>query len=92
MIKKNIDEKWYHKLIISPAHSPWKRYFDVWVLILVGYSCVTSLYYVAFGQPDKILIMVWDKFVEAQFITDLLLTFFTEVTEENADEPIRNLK
>ena len=35
------------RLIIS-SENKIKSFFDVWVLLLVGYSCFTSMYYVAF--------------------------------------------
>ena len=38
---------WQDKIIIS-VDSGWKSYFDVWILLLVGYSCFTTLFYVAF--------------------------------------------
>jgi len=62
------------------------------ILILVGYSCITSLYYVAFGQIEDVILKVWEYIVEVLFITDLLLNFFTEITEENSDVPIRQYK
>lgn len=36
------------KLIIS-SKSSWKSYFDIMILLLVGYSCQSTLLYVAFG-------------------------------------------
>ena len=40
------------KLIIS-SKSAWKSYFDIIILLLVGYSCQSTLLYVAFGQPTN---------------------------------------
>ena len=40
------------KLIIS-SKSSWKSYFDIMILLLVGYSCQSTLLYVAFGQPTN---------------------------------------
>jgi hypothetical protein len=34
--------------IIIGAESRWKSYFDVGILLLVGYSCSTTMFYVAF--------------------------------------------
>ena len=34
--------------IIISANSKWKAIFDMFILFLVGYSCITSMYYAAF--------------------------------------------
>jgi hypothetical protein len=36
------------RLIISQS-SKWKAIFDTTILIVIGYSCVTTVYYVAFS-------------------------------------------
>lgn len=46
--KRSLSDK-----IIIDADSRWKSIFDVSILFLVGYSCFTSLFYVAFGQPTN---------------------------------------
>lgn len=60
------------KIIIS-MDNDWKSIFDVIILILVGYSCFTTLYYVAFGLPTNKIHRLWDQFVEYMFYTDFLL-------------------
>ena len=52
--------------------------FDVAILLLVGYSCISSLFYVAFEQPSNIVHVVFDWVVEVCFYTDLALNFITE--------------
>lgn len=64
-----------NRFVIS-CDNPAKSYFDVFVLVLVGYSCVTSLYNVAFTQPDSQAIIIWDWLVEGMFYLDLVLSFF----------------
>jgi len=39
--------------VIICSESKWKSIFDIWVLFLVGYSCIASLYYVAFSAPSN---------------------------------------
>ena len=39
--------------IIIKHDAPWKSVFDVVILLLVGYSCITSLFYVAFVSPPS---------------------------------------
>jgi hypothetical protein len=46
-IKEN--KSWKDKLIISEGNK-YKAVFDVFVLFLVGYSCVTSVYYASFNE------------------------------------------
>ena len=66
------------RIIISPEKSSWKGFFDIFILALVGYSCIVSLYYVAFGTPSNTIHWIWDKMVEIFFVIDLLLNFITE--------------
>jgi len=35
-------------MIIIKHDATWKSVFDVVILLLVGYSCISSLFYVAF--------------------------------------------
>jgi len=46
--------------IIISANSKWKAIFDVMILLLVGYSCVMSMFYAAFSTIENPLIMVID--------------------------------
>lgn len=62
------------RIIISQT-SKWKAIFDVVILFLVGYSCVTSMLYVAFTNPDDPTLKIIDKVVEFMFWLDLLLNF-----------------
>ena len=87
-ISLEIKKNWYDRLIISPKNSPMKRYFDLLVLLLVGYSCITSLYYVAFAHSHNI----FGYIVELFFVIDLVLNFFTEHINEDTHEPVRQFK
>ena len=63
------------KLIIS-SKSPWKSYFDIMILLLVGYSCQSTLLYVAFGQPTNPFHLGIDMTVEILFYIDFIFNFF----------------
>ena len=39
--------------IIIDANNKWKAIFDVFILLLVGYSCVTSMLYAAFTSTNN---------------------------------------
>ena len=43
--------KSFKERIIIPHDSHGKAIFEVMILLLVGYSCVTSMLYTAFGSP-----------------------------------------
>ena len=61
--------------IIISANSKWKAIFDMLILILVGYSCITSMYYAAFSTTDDPIIIIIDQIVEFFFWLDLALNF-----------------
>ena len=44
-------KKTFTDYILISADSKWKSFFDIWILVLVGYSCFSSLFYVAFETP-----------------------------------------
>lgn len=66
--------------------------FDVVILLLVGYSCISSLYYVAFISPQNLIHIIFDWIVEAAFYTDLVLNFITEFIDPISRKPVRDLK
>jgi len=78
-------------MIIS-SESKWKSIFDIWVLLLVGYSCISSLYYVAFSTPDNLLHKMWDVVVEVFFYLDLILNFFQAFVDTDTEEEVRSYK
>ena len=79
------------KLIIS-SENKIKSFFDVWVLVLVGYSCVTSMYYVAFSKPTNKIHIIWDEIVEYHFYLDIVLSFFCEYRDPDTNIQERNFK
>ena len=62
-------------MIISPDNTV-KQKFDVFILLLVGYSVITSLYNSAFSPVLSFNIRVWDWIVEVFFYVDFILNFF----------------
>lgn len=47
------NERPFSDKIIIGVDNDHKGMFDVLILLLVGYSCFTTLYYVAFGLPSN---------------------------------------
>jgi len=78
--------------IISPSKSKLKRFFDITILFLVGYSCITSLYYVAFSKNNVLATQIWEGVVELLFLTDLVLNFLTEFIDEYTYTTVREFK
>lgn len=81
----------FDKLIISES-SKWKAIFDILMLILVGYSCITSIFYVAFNAPSNIVHITFDWSVEVCFFSDLVFNFFQEYKDPETYENIRSHK
>ena len=71
------------KLVIS-SKSPWKSYFDISILLLVGYSCQSTLLYVAFGQPTNPFHLGIDFAVEILFYIDFIFNFFQEFIDKDS--------
>ena len=65
---------WYDKYIIDANNKP-KQYFDVFILILVGYSCVTSMLSIAFLHDPPLWFVITSWTVDGIFLLDLLLNF-----------------
>lgn len=79
------DVTFFHTLIIHPD-SKWKSFFDVWILLLVGYSCISNIYFTAFSVEKTMSdeIIFWT--VEIFFYFDFAFSWFmgyrdTETTE-----------
>ena len=58
----------------------------------MGYSCVTSMYYVAFDPSNNLILYIWDKTIEVLFAVDLILNFLTEYVDEYNEAPVRELR
>lgn len=55
----------------------YKQFFDVFVLLLVGYSCITTIFAVAFLKEDEkpLSLFIIDWVVEGVFYIDIVLNF-----------------
>lgn len=73
--KSDKEKKPWKERIIIPLDSKWKAIFDVFILILVGYSCVISVYFIAFEPSKKADTFGFDHVVEYLFALDLALNF-----------------
>ena len=97
--KSNLDseskdtEKSCKEYVIIDADSQWKAIFDICILLLVGYSCVTSMFYVAFSQPeDTHFLNYLDDVVEVFFWLDLILNFLQSYKHPETYEVVADFK
>ena len=63
------------RFVIGIDH-PIKSKWDVFILLLVAYSCISSMYMVAFEPSKQEAWVIWDWIVEGCFYTDFVLSFF----------------
>ncbi len=73
-------------------NSRWKAIFDILMLGLVTYSCFTSVFYVAFASPTNTPHIVFDWFVEAMFVSDMIFNFCQEYIDTETYEPVNSHK
>ena len=78
--------------IIISANSKWKAIFDVMILLLVGYSCVMSMFYAAFSTIENPLIMVIDQVIEGFFWMDFIMNFLQSYKHPETYEIVKDLK
>jgi len=89
---KQASRSWKEKIIID-SESKTKAIFDVFVLLLVGYSCITSVYNVAIRSTEQqYALELFDSIVEASFIVDLLLNFIQSYKDPETFQTIVDLK
>ena len=72
--------------------NPIKSYFDAFVLLLVGYSCITSLYNTVFTPPTSYAMVTWNWIVEGFFYADLILSFFHAYLDAHHNVVVKDLK
>ena len=66
-------------MIIISADNKYKQIFDALVLVLVGYSCISTIYTVAFEEESENLgLIIFNWVVEAFFYIDIILNFIHE--------------
>lgn len=76
LLENQSDTNGFLQMLIIHPDSKWKSIFDVFVLLLVAYSCIYSILNVTFPiqQSDQLLVVYW--VVETFFYMDFLLSFF----------------
>lgn len=85
-------KKTFKERIIISSDSKWKSIFDIFIIILVGYSCATNMYYVSFGNPTSQVTITLDFIFEVFFWVDFFLNFFQGFKHEDTYEHITDMK
>lgn len=82
---------WYDKYIIG-ADNKIKQVFDAAVLLLVGYSCITTVYAVSFVSDQSFTMIVIGYLVDALFFIDMVLSFLHAKIDEHTRQETRDIK
>ena len=75
------DASIFIKMIIHPDSS-WKALFDVWILLLVGYSCISNIYFTAFSVEKTAITGIIFWIVEVFFYFDFIFSWFQGFRDE----------
>lgn len=86
------EEKRFIDYIIIPYNSGWKQNYDIIMMILVAYSCMTSMYYVAFSEPTSSVHKSIDWVVEGFFYMDIALSFIHAYQEPETQRIVTNFR
>jgi hypothetical protein len=78
-------------LIIS-MNNPWKAAFDNAILIVIGYTCLTTVLFVSFDNQKSKLLAEIDHLVTAFFALDILFNFMTEYQDKETFLKVRDHK
>jgi len=95
LLKDEIEAKESKSMIrrlIIPFNSKWKKIFDFILLLCVGYSCFSTVYYAAFGDPTLIGLVIFDYMVELFFVASLILSFFHAYKDPETNAPVNDIK
>jgi len=56
--------------------------FDTYMLLVIGYSCFTSAYYVAFSSPTDGILITLEHIVFVSYTIDIIFNFMRLPTAE----------
>ena len=78
--------------MIIPYNSGWKAVFDTSILLVIGYSCFTTVYYVAFNAEYPSTIRKVDYGVTSIFFLDFIFNMMTEYIDKDTYQKVRDHK
>lgn len=77
--------------MIIRENSKWKAAFDIYINLLVAYSCFTTIFFVCFTANTVVEMEVFNYIVEVSFVIDVMCNFLTEYKDPETYETIRSL-
>lgn len=81
---------WFDYLIIS-ENSKAKATYDIYINLLVAFSCFTTIYFVSFDDTPPAGMEIFNYIVEASFFLDLTMNFLTEYIDPDTYQPVRSI-
>lgn len=82
---------WLERIIIAQNNKQ-KAIFDIFILLAVGYSCFTNVFYVSFHQTTNKYRIVFDNVIDCCFGLDILLNFLQSYKHPETYENVNDLK
>jgi CRP-like cAMP-binding protein len=77
---------------VISINNTYKSVWDIYILLLICYSCITSAYYVAFDQPTNVGLIIWENIVEICFCIDIILRFFHQYRDPESFEYVSDIR
>jgi hypothetical protein len=65
-------------------NSQWKAVFDTSILIVIGYSCFTTVLYISFALDESKIILIINTIVMCSFAMDFVFKFFEEYLDQES--------
>ena len=72
--------------------SKWKAIFDVIIIIIIFYSCVTTVFIISFNYKQGPMMLLIDNIVTISFALDFFFNFFMEYQDKDTFEQVKNYK
>ena len=77
---------------IIPMSSQWKTIFDTSILIVIGYSCLTTVYVISFDIEQTPTFKIIDNIVMGFFALDFVFNFFQEYQDKEKQVGVKDHK
>ena len=84
-IDENELEEWFQIKVAWVLHPDcnFRRYWDLFMMVLILYSCITVPYRIAFGVEAKGFDAIFDRFMDVMFMSDICLCFRTAIIPQD---------
>lgn len=72
--------------------SKWKKAFDTFILLVIGYTCILTVFSVCFDYQTTGKLSLVDNLVTLFFILDIMFKFFQEFLDVDSFKKVRKIK